>query len=70
MSITAKRIARQQLLSQWRPPRNSRASKQTGGPSSTGSLKQIGQIHAPDLLRRNCQDQRKRKQAAKTSTAA
>ena len=70
VSITTKLIVRRQLLPQWRHCRNSRALKRTGGPSLTGSLEQIGQIHAPDLLRRNRQDQRKQKQAAKTSTAA
>ena len=70
VSITTKLIARRRLSSQWRHRRNSCASKQTGGPSSTGSLEKIGQIHAPDLIRRNCQDQRKQKQAAKTSAAA
>ncbi len=70
VSITTKLIARRQLSSQWRHCRNSCASKQTGGPSSTGSLEQIRQIHAPDLLRRNCQDQQKQKQATKTSAAA
>jgi hypothetical protein len=70
VSITTKLIAQQQLSSQWRHRRNSCASKQTGGPSSTGSLEQIGQIHAPDLLRCNFQDQLKQKQAAKTTAAA
>ena len=68
VSITTKPIARRQLSSQWRHRRNSCASKQTGGPFLTGSLEQIGQIHAPDLLQRNRQDQQK--QAAKTSAAA
>ncbi len=40
-------------------------SKQTGGPPSTGSLEQIGQIHALDLLRREHRDQQKK---AKTSS--
>ncbi len=70
VSITTKLIARRQLSPQWRHRCNSCASKQTGGPSSTGSLEQIGQIHAPDLVRCNCQDQQKQKQAAKTSAAA
>ena len=70
VSITTKLIARQRLLSQGRHRRNACTSKQTEGPSLTGSLEQIGQIHAPDLLRRNRQDQRKQKQAAKTSAAA
>ena len=73
-SITTKRIARRQLSSQWLHHRNSCASKQTGGPSSTRSLEQIeqiGQIHAPDLLRRERRgQQQKQKQAAKTSTTA
>ncbi len=46
VSITMKLIARQRLSLQRRHCRNSRAPKQTGGPFSTGSLKQIGQIHA------------------------
>ncbi len=70
VSITTKLTAWQQLSLQWCHRCNSCASKQTGGPSSTGSLEQIGQIHHPDLLRRNPQDQWKQKQAAKTSAAA
>jgi hypothetical protein len=56
---TTKLIARRRLSSQWRHRRNSCASKQTGGPSSTGRLKQIRQIHALDFLRRERRDQRK-----------
>ncbi len=70
VSITTKLIAGRRLSLQWRYRRNSCASKQTGGPSLTGSLEQIGQIHAPDLLQPNRQDQQKQKQAAKTSAAA
>ncbi len=76
VSITTKLIARRQLSSQWHHRRNSCASKQTGGPSSTGRLEQIGQMHAPDLLRRERRDRQKKsknkqqKQAAKTSAAA
>ena len=56
-----KLIARRQLSTQWRHRRNSHALKQTGGPSLTGSLEQIGQIHAPDLIRRERRDQQKSK---------
>ena len=35
--------------------------RQTGGPSSTGSLEQIAQMHALDLLWRKHRDQRKQK---------
>ena len=40
--------------------RDACTSKQTGGHSSTGSLKQIGQNQAPDLLRRERRDRQKR----------
>ena len=56
VSITTKLITQRQLSSQGRHRRNSCAPKQTGGPSSTGRLEQIGQIHAPDLLRRERRD--------------
>ncbi len=39
--------------------RNDCTSKQTGGHSLTGSLEQIGQNQAPDLLRRERRDQQK-----------
>ena len=47
-------------------------SKQTGGHSSTGSLEQIGQNQAPDLLRRKRRDRQKRstKTSSKNSAAA
>ncbi len=46
--------------------------KQTGGHSLTGSLEQIGQNHAPDLLRREHWDQQKwsTKTSSKNSAAA
>ncbi len=46
--------------------------KQTGGHSSTGSLKQIGQNQAPDLLQRERRDQQKpsTKTSSKNSAAA
>jgi hypothetical protein len=46
--------------------RNACTSKQTGGHSSTGSLEQIGQNQAPDLLRREHRD--RQKQSTKTSS--
>ena len=65
VNITTKLLARRQLSSQWRHCRNSCASKQTGRPSLTGRLEQIGQIHALDLLRRERWDRQKK---AKTSS--
>ena len=41
--------------------RDACTSRQTGGPSSTRSLEQIGQMHALDLLQRERQDQGKQK---------